>query len=119
MYSSDAGLILAYNLWLWTPPRRTDRHTEDRPPGRGMQAAPHQFADAAALAARYRAIRAATKSLCAPLSVEDFQLQSMPDCSPPKWHLAHTTWFFETFVLTAHAPQSRAFHPQFSYLFNS
>ena len=43
----------------------------------------------------------------------------MPDCSPPKWHLAHTAWFFETFVLAAHAPSFRAFHPQFNYLFNS
>jgi ergothioneine biosynthesis protein EgtB len=84
-----------------------------------MQAVPHQFADAAALAARFRAVRAATERLCAPLAVEDFQLQSMPDCSPPKWHLAHTAWFFETFILSAHAPQFRPFHPQFSYLFNS
>lgn len=43
----------------------------------------------------------------------------MPDCSPPKWHLAHTAWFFETFVLAAHAPGFRPFHPQFGYLFNS
>jgi ergothioneine biosynthesis protein EgtB len=43
----------------------------------------------------------------------------MPDCSPPKWHLAHTAWFFETFLLTPHAPNYRPFHPQFGYLFNS
>jgi ergothioneine biosynthesis protein EgtB len=84
-----------------------------------MKVAPHQFADAAALAARFRAVRAETERLCAPLAVEDYQLQSMPDCSPPKWHLAHTAWFFETFVLTKHAPHFRPFHTQFNYLFNS
>src|SRR6516225_3875929 len=55
-----------------------------------------------ALAARYRATRARTEHLCAPLEPDDYQLQSMPDCSPPKWHLAHTAWFFETFVLAPH-----------------
>jgi ergothioneine biosynthesis protein EgtB len=72
-----------------------------------------------ALAARYRAVRARTERLCAPLEPDDFQLQSMPDCSPPKWHLAHTTWFFETFVLARHAPGFRPYRPQFAYLFNS
>src|SRR3954463_555709 len=72
-----------------------------------------------ALAARYRATRDRTEKLCAPLEPEDYQLQSMPDCSPPKWHLAHTAWFFETFVLAPHAPHVRPFHPQFGYLFNS
>ncbi|MFQ3649593.1 MAG: ergothioneine biosynthesis protein EgtB [Gemmataceae bacterium] len=67
------------------------------------------------LAARFRAIRATTLRLVAPLAIEDFGLQSMPDCSPPKWHLAHTTWFFETFLLTDEPP----FHPRYSYLFNS
>lgn len=70
-------------------------------------------------AARFRAVRAETEHLCAPLAVEDYQLQSMPDCSPPKWHLAHTTWFFETFVLAEYARDHRPFHPQFGYLFNS
>jgi len=71
------------------------------------------------LARRYRACRGRTERLCEPLAVEDFQLQSMPDCSPPKWHLAHTTWFFETFVLARHHPDFRPHHPQFGYLFNS
>lgn len=71
------------------------------------------------LAAQFLAVRAETERLCAPLAVEDYQLQSMPDCSPPKWHLAHTAWFFETFVLAPHAPGFRAFHPRFCYLFNS
>ncbi len=76
-------------------------------------------AGGASLAARYRAVRRLTERLCEPLEVEDYQLQSMPDCSPPKWHLAHTTWFFETFVLAAHDPGHRPFHPLFNYLFNS
>src|SRR5688500_14827829 len=74
---------------------------------------------AGSLAARYRAIRARTEQLCAPLQPEDYQLQSMPECSPPKWHLAHTTWFFETFLLAPHAPRNRPFHPLYCYLFNS
>jgi ergothioneine biosynthesis protein EgtB len=72
-----------------------------------------------ALAARYRATRARTERLCAPLEPDDYQLQSMPDCSPPKWHLAHTAWFFETFVLAPHAPGFRPHRPEFAYLFNS
>jgi ergothioneine biosynthesis protein EgtB len=71
------------------------------------------------IGARYRAVRQLTEKLCQPLEVEDYQLQSMPDCSPPKWHLAHTTWFFETFVLSEYEPGFRPFHPQFCYLFNS
>ena len=69
------------------------------------------------LAARYRAVRAATMGLARPLSAEDCAIQSMPDASPVKWHLAHTTWFFETFVLV---PQgARAFDPAYRSLFNS
>ena len=72
-----------------------------------------------ALAARYRATRTRTEQLCEPLVPDDYQLQSMPDCSPPKWHLAHTAWFFETFVLAPHAPGYRPHRPEFAYLFNS
>ena len=64
----------------------------------------------------YRRVRSDTDRLCEPLQVEDFGLQSMPDASPVKWHLAHTTWFFETFVLR---PDVEPFHPGFAYLFNS
>jgi ergothioneine biosynthesis protein EgtB len=71
------------------------------------------------LRARYQAIRQMTETLARPLSPEDCQIQSMPDASPVKWHLAHTTWFFETFVLTPHAPGFEVFHPSFTYLFNS
>jgi ergothioneine biosynthesis protein EgtB len=72
-----------------------------------------------ALAARYRSVRAWTERLCQPLVTEDYVVQSMPDASPVKWHLAHTSWFFETFVLEAKLPGYRPFHPQFGLLFNS
>ena len=71
------------------------------------------------LGTRYRAVRQTTERLAGPLSPEDCQVQSMPDASPVKWHLAHTTWFFETFVLLPHLPGYEVFHPSFCYLFNS
>jgi ergothioneine biosynthesis protein EgtB len=73
----------------------------------------------APLEARYRAVRSCTEALCAPLATEDYGLQSMPEASPVKWHLAHTTWFFETFVLVPHLPSYRPFHHEFAWLFNS
>ena len=66
----------------------------------------------------YAEIRAATLALAAPLSAEDCAVQSMPDASPVKWHLAHTSWFFET-VLLARRPGYKPFDPAFTYLFNS
>lgn len=74
---------------------------------------------AAPVAARYVQIRAVSERLAQPLSAEDCTLQSMPDASPVKWHLAHTTWFFETFVLETAVAGYRPFHPQFRTLFNS
>ncbi|HVF64677.1 MAG TPA: ergothioneine biosynthesis protein EgtB [Casimicrobiaceae bacterium] len=71
------------------------------------------------LQARYAAVRARSIALTAPLSAEDCVVQSMPDASPVKWHLAHTTWFFETFVLAPHVPDFRAFDASFKVLFNS
>jgi dimethylhistidine N-methyltransferase len=76
-------------------------------------------ASAEPLVARYAAIRADTERLAQPLSPEDQCVQSMPDASPAKWHRAHTTWFFETFVLHAHEPGYRVFDPAYNFLFNS
>ena len=71
------------------------------------------------LAARYAAVRSQTERLCIGLAPEDQVVQSMPDVSPTKWHLAHTTWFFETVVLAAHVPGYRPFDARFAPLFNS
>ena len=72
-----------------------------------------------ALASHFASTRARSLALAAPLSDADATLQSMPDASPAKWHLAHTTWFFETFVLRDHVPGYAVFNPAFGYLFNS
>jgi len=71
------------------------------------------------LAQQFIATRAATAGLIENLSPEDCMVQSMPDASPVKWHLAHTTWFFETFLLERMEPDFRPFHPAFRELFNS
>ena len=71
------------------------------------------------LRAHYRSVREASRRLGAPLSDADATVQSMPDASPAKWHLAHTTWFFETMILEQSLPGYRAFDPQFNFLFNS
>ena len=68
---------------------------------------------------RYQQVRQVSEKICQPLAIEDYTIQSMPDVSPPKWHLAHTTWFFETFLLLPYLPGYTIFHPQFGYLFNS
>src|SRR3984893_5866641 len=67
----------------------------------------------------YRVVRAETERRAAALSPEDQVVQSMPDASPIKWHRAHTTWFFEQFVLVPHAPFYRSYDPRFAFLFNS
>ena len=69
--------------------------------------------------ARYRSVRQASLELAGPLTDEDCGAQSMPDASPVKWHLAHTTWFFETFILERMEPGFAPFHPAFRILFNS
>ncbi len=74
---------------------------------------------AQALAARYSQVRDLSSRLCRNLQPEDFVVQSCPDVSPTKWHLAHTTWFFETFVLKVWMQRYRTEVPQYAYLFNS
>ena len=78
-----------------------------------------ELAERRALSERYAAVRLLTEALAAPLSAEDQAIQSMPDASPTKWHRAHTTWFFETFLLRPHLSGYREFHPAYGYLFNS
>ena len=68
---------------------------------------------------RYRSVRARSERLCAPLAAEDHVPQPVAEVSPPKWHLGHTAWFFETFLLVPHRPGYRPFHPRYGYLFNS
>src|SRR3978361_2342456 len=67
----------------------------------------------------YRRVRRDTEALAAPLSAEDQTIQSMPDASPTKWHRAHMTWFFETFLLIPHLAGYRVFDAAFGYVFNS
>ena len=74
---------------------------------------------AARVAERFRAVRRRTMSLCEPLSAEDMMVQSCAEASPAKWHLAHTAWFFESFVLREFVPGYRLFHPDYAWLFNS
>ena len=71
------------------------------------------------LSEQYLATRRFSERLCESLSVEDFVVQSMPDASPTRWHLAHTTWFFETFVLARWKSDYRPVDPHYQYLFNS
>src|SRR5579883_1992814 len=64
-------------------------------------------------------VRRHSEMLCAPLTPEDMMVQSCPEASPAKWHLAHTAWFFESFVLREFLPGYRLFHQDFPWLFNS
>jgi ergothioneine biosynthesis protein EgtB len=71
------------------------------------------------LAEYFKRVRRTTEALCAPLATEDYVVQPIDDVSPPKWHLAHTTWFFETMFLERLKPDYRPYHPQYAFLFNS
>ena len=79
----------------------------------------HEMENRGRVAARYREIREFTERLCQPLAIEDYVVQSMPDASPAKWHLAHVSWFFHTFVLEPARSGIRAGRPEYRYLFNS
>jgi ergothioneine biosynthesis protein EgtB len=68
---------------------------------------------------RYRHVRKLSEQICSPLAVEDYQIQAIIETSPPKWHLAHVSWFFETFLLKPHHKDYQVFHPQYEMLFNS
>ena len=85
--------------------------------------APSLFSDSGTsaqnLVEAYLAVRDETERRAAPLSAEDQVVQSMPDASPAKWHRAHTTWFFEQFLLGEHCEGYRVFHPDYAFLFNS
>ena len=83
------------------------------------QPSPRVRVDRDELIRRFRSVRADTEALTANLAPEDQVVQSMEDASPSKWHLAHTSWFFETFILAAYARDHRPFDPDFAFLFNS
>lgn len=78
-----------------------------------------QTASRADFIEQYQRVRRFTEQLCEPLVTEDYVIQSMPDVSPTKWHLAHVSWFFETFLLFPAVPGYQSLHPQYAYLFNS
>ncbi len=77
------------------------------------------YTDRRFLLERYKAVRNFFNILCEPLETEDYVIQSMPDVSPTRWHLAHTSWFFEAFVLQKAIKNYKSLHPQYNFLFNS
>ena len=79
----------------------------------------HSDTDSHRLQSLYSQIRRDSVDISEPLAIEDYGIQTMPDVSPTKWHLAHTTWFFETFVLKPFSPDYHPFHASYEYLFNS
>ena len=71
------------------------------------------------LVSEYQEIRQTSEHICEPLAIEDYVVQAMPNVSPPKWHLGHVTWFFETFLLRPNLANYRQYNPEFAFLFNS
>src|SRR5476651_1748686 len=71
------------------------------------------------IAARYAEVRKRTEQICSPLQTEDYVVQPVVDVSPPKWHIGHTTWFFETFILKPYFMGYQEFNPEYNYVFNS
>ena len=68
---------------------------------------------------KYKEVRLYSETICKPLKTEDYVVQPVADVSPPKWHLGHTTWFFETFILKPNMPGYQEFDPNYGYVFNS
>ena len=75
--------------------------------------------DAEGLISSYELTRNQTSLLCQPLEIDDYGVQPMEHASPPKWHLAHTSWFFEAFLLKPYMQEYQVFHDEFAFLFNS
>jgi ergothioneine biosynthesis protein EgtB len=71
------------------------------------------------LISQYRQVRRRSEEICLPLAIDDYQIQSIPEVSPPKWHLGHMSWFFETFLLRPFEPRYVLYHPDYHYVFNS
>ncbi|MET0001864.1 MAG: DinB family protein, partial [Candidatus Thiodiazotropha lotti] len=84
-----------------------------------MDSAIARQTDREQLIEEFRRVRKYTETLCAPLSVDDYQIQSIAQTSPPKWHIAHVTWFFEAFVLLDFDDHYECFDGRYDYLFNS
>ena len=84
-----------------------------------MQASIRQTVGTADFAELYASVRSYTEKLCEPLEIEDYIPQPIVDVSPPKWNIAHTTWFFEEMILKKFVPRYEVFDPQFGFLFNS
>ena len=83
-----------------------------------MEIAEHYTAQLS-LAERYLNVRKLTEKICGPLQIEDYVVQPVVDVSPPKWHIGHTTWFFETFILKPYFMGYQEYDPEYNYVFNS
>ncbi len=84
-----------------------------------METATEYYTDKISLAERYLKVRKHTEHICSPLQTEDYVVQPVGDVSPPKWHIGHTTWFFETFILKPFATDYQEFNPEYNFVFNS
>jgi ergothioneine biosynthesis protein EgtB len=84
-----------------------------------MDTAIEQHTDKLSIAERYLKVRKYTEHICAPLQTEDYVVQPIGDVSPPKWHIGHTTWFFETFILKPYATDYQEFNSEYNFVFNS
>jgi ergothioneine biosynthesis protein EgtB len=98
--------------------RKKSASTQASPPD-GATSAPKSKVTIGSTAQRYRSVRALTELIAEPLTAEDQTIQSMPDASPTKWHRAHTTWFFETFLLAPNVAGYQNYADRYGYLFNS